>query len=148
MRADRLIKLADFLETVNDKHFDLDYIVINSEDLCEVKKDVTKQYDCGFAACAIGWMPAVFPRDCKWQDSTVLGRSGSEDFVFAAEFFEINEHQASFLFDPYYYNGGYSTKKIPKSFVINRLRRFANHPLKLDDSNLDSMYNSSWGQQN
>lgn len=52
MRKERLLKLADFLDTLPAKRFD---ISLYAED--GFSKD-----NCGTAACACGWATVVFPR--------------------------------------------------------------------------------------
>ncbi len=51
MRKDRLLKLADFLETVPRRAFDLSLWVSRRASKPEGKRPG----DCGFAGCAIGW---------------------------------------------------------------------------------------------
>lgn len=135
---ERLAKLADFIEkVVPSQHFNMEIFV---EGDCKVLKEVAKtgkpqkekDRDCGSACCAIGWLPALFPRSFKWKDNNDLNdyfdiihkESGKEAFEGAEEFFSINDDQSQYLFDPWSYQAGRNGNKIRKSTVINRLRRF------------------------
>lgn len=47
--SEKLIKLADFLETLPDEKFDFGTYI--------------RETDCGTVGCAAGWIPAAFPDD-------------------------------------------------------------------------------------
>ena len=140
----RLLKLAAFLRTVPRKHFNLDVIANNSNDIddgktnCQIIKRMkeigktNKKYDCGAAACAIGWMPAAFPRQCKWSSNkdtwyseinVVLRSSNKKDFAAAKEFFDICEKQADYLFQPDFYPNSRYNSISPKT-VAKRIEKF------------------------
>lgn len=51
MRKDRLLKLADFLETVPRVAFNIERWVTSGA----TKPEGARPGDCGFAGCAIGW---------------------------------------------------------------------------------------------
>lgn len=65
--ADRLLTLAYFLKTqVPSKHFSMGNFTNNG--LVEVMETlVTDKPNCGTTACAVGWCPAVFPKDWEWR---------------------------------------------------------------------------------
>lgn len=95
MNKRRLLKLAEFLETkVPREHFNMAVIAKGKCDLST----------CGSAGCAIGWLPACFPKsDLKLVDidgMIWLRSEGIEgtDFSVAAEFLSIDKDSASFLF--------------------------------------------------
>lgn len=115
---DRLNKLANFLEKLNPKKFNLSIIA---------KKD-KKNPECGTVCCAIGWMPQVFPRTFKWrlfpwsnQLSVVeIEDEEIEDFDAADKYFGLKGQESSYLFMPEYYRYG---KRQPKD-VAKRIRDF------------------------
>lgn len=73
---DRLLKMADFLETqVSPKNFNLREFVTTKDGCSSLpanqkvnlnKPKLDPKNECGYAACAIGWMPAIFPKSFKW----------------------------------------------------------------------------------
>jgi hypothetical protein len=102
MRADRLLQLADFLETDRVKeHFDYSTWVGDS---WEGHPDLS----CGTTGCALGWATVLFPdllracrprwdsipRICLVEDSSILGACA------AKRAFDISLAQAEFLFVP------------------------------------------------
>jgi len=132
-QKNRLLRLADFLENqVKDERFDLE--VIAETESCQLPS----QTACGTAACAIGHMPQVFPRACKYSDIDpncldevsednpvslfVEGKkefSNYEDFRLAEEFFGLNETEGLYLFMP----DSYNIRKGRKT-VARRIRKF------------------------
>jgi len=113
MQTERLLKLADFLEQLPDKKFNINYIVYKRRETCVS------------VACAIGWMPAVF-KELKWEgyDSIVWPDNEelnsikyNKNFAVARVFFDIDVNLCNYLFD----NGqiGYSTTK----HVTKRIRK-------------------------
>jgi hypothetical protein len=116
MHADKLLRLADFLETeVKDEWFNLK---IFADEGFDIKT-------CGTTACAWGWASQV----PEWQSVLTLKKSFSYhglaviynekyNFEAAQEFFNLNHQQCNFLFDPMYYS--YTSKE----YVIDRLRKF------------------------
>lgn len=55
MHADRLLKLADFLETVPEENFDIS----GWETAEATKPEGDRPGQCGFAGCAVGWAAHV-----------------------------------------------------------------------------------------
>lgn len=125
----RLLKLADFLETLPKKKFDLNVYVGDIKD----GQAPNKQYDCGTTACAIGWCPVVFSRSgVHYQEQYDYGgRLIDMDVVFptndgdlqndmgAEKFFDLTEGELNYLFMPNSYMVG---RRGPKS-VANRIRQ-------------------------
>lgn len=107
MRADRLLKLAGFLEKLPKEKFDFSVIVRGRE-------KPRKQLDCGSVACAIGWCPVVFPRLCEYKNtdtpwslnSMVVVPKGAKRYVashlakVAEHLFDIPGRDAEDLFSP------------------------------------------------
>lgn len=145
---DRLLKVADFLEnTVPKKHFDLKYFTRDEDTadddsldcrnsdqnevllrkLNKIKKDF-KPHTCGAVACAIGWMPAIFPRTFKWdKDASIVLRSSDADYPDAdfdaiQVFLNLNYDEVSKLFTSDYYPKG---RRGPKS-VAKKIKQFVN----------------------
>lgn len=76
----RLLKLANFLDALPRKKFDLcSYVnTENVDDDVSVKKNLL---NCGTTACAIGWCPTVFPRHFCWVYSSPSLRSLPPDSI-------------------------------------------------------------------
>ena len=125
----RLLKLAAFLETLPKHKFNLDIIVDDNKVFGEDGDELNLPgADCGTAACAIGWCPNVFPRNCEYQNhgyiSVVDKNTQKTDFSFAQDFFGLNREESYYLFDPKYYNrrrqGNKSVAKRIRAFVEKR----------------------------
>jgi len=113
--AKRLQKLADFLKQLPEEKFDLSSIT--DLEKCEYKVEFVEKHmlepNCGATACAIGWMPKVFPQLVEWKpdssfddsDLKVVLRGGSyiSDFSVADEVFNLTGSESFYLFDPGYY---------------------------------------------
>lgn len=104
----RLLKLADFIENLPKKKFNLN--VIAKGKLEEFNKAVNKKMSCGTVACAMGWMPCVFPRLCKYveddysyNDITIVSKNKNYDYYAAIELFDIDWDTANYLFTPFNY---------------------------------------------
>ena len=70
MRADRLLKLADFLDTVDEKKFN--YCVWGQIDAMgefepvegtSITTEELLKVNCNTSACALGWCPTVWPEE-------------------------------------------------------------------------------------
>lgn len=113
MRKDRLLKLADYLETVPRKKFDI------SGWGYETKK-------CGFAGCAMGW--AGFGRlfrglkfergDLHYAPEPHLGNDG---FSIAQSLFGIDGEASRYLFSYRFYPDG---ETVTPKRVSKRIRSF------------------------
>lgn len=123
MNKKRLLKLADFLETVPRKRFDMQTWV---GDEWKGKEDLS----CGTSACAMGWattIPSFRKLGLRLQRSYVWGHSpayGSRYGLDAAQkFFEIDLQTATLLFAPAKeYKDGSISKITPKQ-VAKRIRK-------------------------
>lgn len=120
----RLLKLADFLDTLPREKFDFSVITcVDGLPLLDALKAGKKR--CGTVACAVGWMPAVFPRAFKWTDcGAVLPRSSQADGMnldAAGRFFGLDYADTVGLFSPEDSGLGYSAT--PKQ-VARHIRRF------------------------
>ena len=134
IHAKRLRKLADFLHTMPKEKFDFGTIGLQHglPPLDALKAGHTR---CGTVACAIGWMPAVFPRVCKWSAPTYFHRWLSvlskkhkrvRDFALAERFFGLSADEALYLFQPdHEFEGqrGLSSAASPER-VAQHIRRF------------------------
>jgi hypothetical protein len=115
---------------VKDERFNLE--VIATTETCEFPS----QTACGTAACAIGHMPQVFPRHCKYSEIDPDCINDSEnpysldvkgkgelaflsDFDLADIFFGLNRYESSYLFMP----DQYGIRKGRKT-VAHRIRKF------------------------
>lgn len=119
MRSDRLLKLADFLETkVDPKRFNLKYWATT---------DYMPQ-SCGTTACAMGWATVCFPRSgLKILQSTF---SPTIDLIYkkhngweaVEEFMDLSEMEATWLFDEQAYP--LTEPKTGPRAVAERIRQF------------------------
>lgn len=114
---DRLLKLAEFLETkVPSEHFDMG--TWGDGDF--------KKHECRSVACALGWATAVFPRSLKLmgdgidEAAEVLHwKTGTTGTNAAQEFFGLTHDEATDLFMPG--NGNDTVKQVTKN-----IRKVAN----------------------
>lgn len=114
MNKKRLLKLADFLETIKPKVFNMDSWYNESP--------------CGTTACAFGWACSIpsFKRAGLKMRKLSNGFTVYADVVFndeynlnaASSFFDITVDEAEFLFYPDMY------EKATKGQVIKRIRKF------------------------
>lgn len=102
----RLLKLAAFLrEKVPDEHWNFYEISNLRGEQCEAYRRIAsgKQQGCGAAACAMGWVPAVFPRTFTWDRSGLpVLRTSSEAYATNQEietFFGLSEDDRFYLFE-------------------------------------------------
>lgn len=132
----RLLKLADFLDKLPTQKFRFDVFAIeDGKPMLEALE--AGEANCGTVACAIGWMPAIFPRQIKWQpylhdkkykDIVFKGREELDGaFETARVFFGIEERKTVYkLFDPVWSELGHHAT--PKQ-VAQHIREFlANQP--------------------
>ena len=124
MRTDRLLKLAEFLQSeVPRDYFDLRTIVGNPS----APQTILPSWDatspnlpseCGTTACAIGWLPGAFPGEWFWIKRRVGSGFGYTVSSSQAEpdsdeyhdweseaygFFGLREGDFNYLFMPSYY---------------------------------------------
>jgi hypothetical protein len=125
MNKKRLLKLADYLETVPRKRFNMDHWA--SAKFCGKPKE--PEHECGTSACALGWACTIpsFKRaglkfiECGsnfWTHiDLVPDFEGSTGYGAAASLFGIRYSQAEWLFSPE------SPARTPKQ-VAKRIRKF------------------------
>lgn len=104
MRKDRLLKLADFLETVPEGAFNITYW----EDRPATKPEGEKPGECGFAGCAVGWAAHAelfdgFKLSHNHGDAWPI-YDGEAGFDAVIKLFEIDEQDAFRLFCGSYYD--------------------------------------------
>ena len=132
MRSDRLLKLADFLETVPEAAFNIQFW----QKRAATKPEGERPGDCGFAGCAVGWAAHanLFPgfvmqhREETHDAWPVFGEASSFDAV--NDLFEFTNEEAdagrtSKVLAKYYLfsNGYYDTPPTP-AIVAARIREF------------------------
>ncbi len=105
LHADRLEKLASFLEQLPRKKFDFSAIVCGTD---MPRKDL----GCGSQACAIGWCPVVFPRLAEYYrephpwstDLSIFVRPKGETYGDMIDvgrvLFGLSPNETEALFDP------------------------------------------------
>lgn len=109
VHAKRLLKLAAFLQELPKSKFDFGtFVHRGAKPMLEALK--ARRSRCGSVACAVGWMPAVFPRHVRWVGSDVDGGNlqvtlRDEDyygynFDVAEVFFGLSYDETRDLFNP------------------------------------------------
>lgn len=120
MRKDRLLKLADYLETVPRRAFEIS---------AWKERDATKPEgntpgDCGFAGCAVGWAAhtRMFRglRFGKGVNSDEIYYGHYSNFTAVEKLFSFDREAATYLFDSVSYPNFSAT---PKQ-VAKRIRKF------------------------
>ena len=115
MKQRRLLKLADYLETVPRENFDMGFWA---------KREFRGQ-ECATTACAGGWATNVWPRHLQIvragdrQASVLHVASGRMNYGAVAEFFGLEYGEARALFAP----GWFDFEETPAQ-VARRLRAF------------------------
>lgn len=122
MNKKRLLKLADFLETVPRRAFNMDYWVAREA----TKPEGKAPGSCGFAGCAMGWAQhAKLFRGLELGESWVGEQTptfnGATGFEAAAQLFSIDHGNSRFLFGSDSY--GAIVNPTPKQ-VAKRIRKF------------------------
>lgn len=125
MKRKRLLKLADFLETIPKRVFDMSLW----EAAPATKPEGKKPGKCGFAGCALGWAAHVklfrglrmFDEELYYQAKGNRMEDVAWGFHAAEELFEITNAQATFLFDEDSYD--YAELPIPPKRVAKRIRK-------------------------
>lgn len=135
VQANRLVKLANFLENLPDENWDYSTIRTYNKSVCEI--DETRKISCGTTACAIGWTPNVFPEHigCKVTYSSVyesiidltvyLKKDKNLDIRYwAADFFGLSRREVELVFlakDCYNFYGVLNPEKVTRKMVANKL---------------------------
>jgi hypothetical protein len=125
----RLLTLAAFLDTLPRVKFDFDVFV--REDGLPMKEALKAgDHDCGTAGCAVGWLPAVFPRAFKWECGTVFGTTWNgknigppANLEAARQWFGLRYPDADTLFLPNTCGGSLGVDATPKQ-VADHIRTF------------------------
>lgn len=137
MRADRLLKLADFLETVPRKAFDISSW--QARPASRPEGDVPGE--CGFAGCAIGWavhigiapelrFAEIKVHETTWYELRYLEDDEITSFCAAAKAMDLRRPQAEYLFDPEAYNDSdpddddNEAVDVTPKMVADRIRKF------------------------
>lgn len=138
----RLLKLANFLESVPRKKFDLGVVMVSGNiEQVEAK--------CPTAACACGYCPTVFPRSVTYKhtdtdfwgnserklkfDVTLKDDPNGNYVSMARKMFGLNYEEVEYLFHPFQYP---ADRQGPKS-VAKRIKHFVENN---GDVNLVSLY--------
>lgn len=135
LHKDRLLKLAEHLERIPNKKFNLSSWIqtVNGP----ANQNGFTKHSCGTAACAVGYLPVVFPKyfeynyldsyspRLRYKTKAVLDLDG---FFGATHFFGLSEDQAFNLFMP----SNYPRDRQGKTSVARRIRDFVNNPDKYD----------------
>jgi hypothetical protein len=137
MNKQRLEKLAAFLDTLPAKKFRYDVIVRTTE--------TTPSLDCGTIACAMGWLPVVFPRSWKWEKNVFndweLNRKTKNNYLLSscdftltnvAKWFNITKDEAFMLFYPISMQNKLTDNARPKT-VAKHIRKFINNDYSKDN---------------
>lgn len=126
----RLLKLADYLEKLNPKKFDLYKIRERHKRTCKT------------TACAIGSTIEAFPNhkfksiinefdskytvnDCEIEILEIVFPNGLTDFEGARVFFGLSHLESDYLFMPDYYPQSHRSAK----YVSNRIKNFVKNGL-------------------
>ena len=111
LHRERLLKLADFLDTLKRKQFDY--------------SDYVTEYDyknkCGTVCCAIGWCPAVFPEDWRWRRGVFVNSVGTKNGSTRHDWFGLSLSEFEYLFCPG--DSGLPSNATPKR-VAKHIRKF------------------------
>lgn len=127
--AKRLLKLADFLEKLHPSKFNLNEWVAGIKPKLMAENPL-KKGDCGTTACAVGWLPALFPKSWGWTKPKAFydsfGNPANADVLYkkwpnaemtqgqklqaAADFFSIDYSDSTELFMPAEYGDGDRTR--------------------------------------
>jgi hypothetical protein len=92
----RLRKLIGFLRELPPEKFNFRNVLTE------------RDHGCATVACAIGWLPAVFPKSLRWQAFSVKLRGNHQvnlahsSFLVAAEFLQLPGETAFALFAPHF----------------------------------------------
>lgn len=115
----RLLKLADFLEKLPKKLFDIDTVAQCDGPANEALPEALEhpRRSCGSVACALGWSPACFPRQIEWSesDNVVLKDGSSKNWWGTAEvFFGLTKEEVNYLFTGDFYEYQVMPKQVAK----------------------------------
>lgn len=132
--ARRIPKLIEVLKRVPERRFDMIHIIrgMRHPEWKKGLEQAAEGYDnpiCDSAACAIGYLPAVFPTLCQWSFSGKVvidtPQIYYQNFGAACIVLDIEEHEAEWLFLA---GKNYPKYPITKQMVIDRLELFVYNP--------------------
>jgi hypothetical protein len=103
MNTERLLKLADGLETLPDKVWD--YRRIMKRGTKSPKDALLAGGGCGTVGCAVGWSPAFFP-ELTWTEHMLVTfadreQDDADSFETIRKFFELHSEETELLFEPH-----------------------------------------------
>lgn len=136
----RLLKLAKFLDKLPREKFDFSTITtLGKKSMPEALK--AGKHFCGTVGCAIGWMPACFPRDVMWEPheggreylspDVILRRDPVfRDFGAAEYYFGLSYEEARYVFVPLGHGNSLSDTATPKQ-VAKHIRDFVKRQTRL-----------------
>ena len=133
----RLLKLANFLDTVPVRKFDMDYFVIKNNQ----PDKILPLKDCGTVACALGYAATcipefqragltVEPRDNGWP---LYDKNGNYEIGYEAGevFFNLNGDESKELFDPFYYREGHKGPRSVARKIRALVKKYENQKRKV-----------------
>lgn len=108
MNKERLLKLADYLETVPPEKFDMGTWITGEE--IPGKSDEGNLLECGSAGCALGWATMVpeFREAGLFFHRTSIVFCEHDSFRAAEAFFGLDSHDSQLIFSSLEYPGGRS----------------------------------------
>jgi hypothetical protein len=123
----RLLKLADFLDTIPRQKFNINYITNICGDI-ELSNKSIKDPECGSVGCAIGYCPVVFPRLFKYyrritsitHPEVICIKTGKVNFEAVEDVFGLAMGESQQLFSAVSYIGKRSTPHA----VAQNIRKF------------------------
>lgn len=148
MYVKRLLKLADFLQQLPPQKFNFSsFTQRGDKPMLEALE--ARRSNCGTTACAIGWMPAVFPRTVCWigvdkpgYELQVALRDGArkrdpfwgtrerlKNFDVAERFFGLSRKEVHTLFNPDENSDSLSSNATAKQ-VAAHIKRFVRTKLR------------------
>jgi hypothetical protein len=121
MQKRRLLRLADFLETVPRRQFNM-----------KVWGNGTDPKECGFAGCAGGWATSIFPalKLIPWGffSQTEIRYGEFTSFEALQNYFGLTYADAEYIFDSYEYPKS-NRNPLPKT-VADRIRKLVNSQVR------------------
>lgn len=134
----KMRQLANFLETVPVRKFNLDKWDDTYYNLRTVLSYIGLEKACGFAGCAMGWAAYSELFDGLKLENGMIKYKGYTCFTAAAQLFNINYQTSLYLFDPecyleYQQQPGYVAARLNKfaDKVESRLKRHQQPKLRL-----------------
>jgi hypothetical protein len=116
----RLLRLADFLETVPRRQFNM-----------RVWGNGIDPKECGFAGCAGGWATSIFPAlklIPSWDGYSELTYGDFTSFEALQSYFGLTYADTEYIFDSYEYPKS-NRNPLPKT-VADRIRKLVNSQVR------------------